>query len=57
MNGDTPVGSMQRSAREVKKVADAIEEEGGDVVQVSRPHKLYTPSQNSILGQLFAGTH
>ena len=34
MTTETPVGSVQRSAREVKKVADAIEEEGGDVVQV-----------------------
>lgn len=57
MNGDTPVGSMQRSAREVKKVVDAIEEEGGDVVQVSPLRKHYTPSHNSILRQLFTGTH
>ncbi|KAK7686215.1 hypothetical protein QCA50_010435 [Cerrena zonata] len=33
MNSDTPVGSVQRSEKELKKVADAIEREGGDVVQ------------------------
>lgn len=48
MNNDTPVGSVQRSEKELKKVADAIEREGGDVVQVRRLHKILFEQSYSI---------